>query len=85
MIEFIDKTSEQDGTDINRFAMMAVQGFDNQTITYSQGKQIITNSLGQTLTSYIDGNSVIGIFVGEKTIKKTTTFNDNGTVTEVLS
>ena len=87
MKEFIDKTSTQNGTDINRAALMAIQGFQgNRVKISSDGKTITeTNSEGHKLTTTIGEDTITEVFVGEKTITKTTTFNSNGTITEVLS
>ena len=87
MIEFIDKTSEQDGTPINRENLMAMQGFvANNTIFNDDGSITETNSNGEVLTTvFNDDGSITETFVGEKTITKTTTFNDDGSISEVIS
>lgn len=86
MIDFIDKTSEQSGTPLNRENMMAIQGFEaKRTVFNADGSITETNSKGETLTTtFPDENTVIETFVGEKTITKTTTFNDDGSITEVI-
>ena len=87
MIEFIDKTSEQEGTPINRYNLMAMQGFiANNTIFNADRSITETNSKGDVLTTvfYRDG-SISETFVGEKTITKTTTFKRDGSITEVIS
>lgn len=88
MFEFIDKTSNKNGTSINREAMMAIQGFISMnTVFKDDGSIVETNSKGQkkTTTFNADG-SITEVFVGEKTITKTTTFDEvSGTITEVLS
>lgn len=86
MIEFIDKTNEQDGTPISREKMMALQGFVATTTNISaDGKTIVeTNKAGHTLTTTISENEIVEKFVGEKTITKTTTIA-NGNFTEVVS
>lgn len=88
MYEFIDETAVQDGTPINREAMMAIQGFIGNTIVFNptDGSIVETNSLGQTKTTVfnIDG-SITETFVGEYTITKTTIFNSDGSISEVLS
>ena len=86
MIEFIDKTTEQNGTPINRKNMMAIQGFVAKTTTFSDNGDIVeTNADGhiRTTTFNSDG-SIVETFVGEKTISKTTTF-DNESIVEVVS
>ena len=91
MIEFIDKTSEQAGTPINRKNFMALQGFEAQTTTFNEDGSITeTNAMGHTKTTTFgvdaEGNSTVKeTFVGEKTITKTTTFNQDGSVSEVIS
>lgn len=86
MIEFIDKTSEQSGTAINRRNLMAMQGFIAQNTIFNQDGSITeTNEDGHTLTTtFNEDESITQIFVGEKTISKTTTFNSDGSITEVL-
>ena len=87
MIEFIDKTSEQNGTPINRENLMAVQGFvANTTVFNTDGSITETNSKGETLTTvFNDDGSITETFVGEKTITKTTTFGETDITQEVLS
>lgn len=87
MKEFIDKTSEQQGTPINREAMMAVQGFENNTVVFNADGSITeTNANGDTLTTTFNADgSITEAFVGEKTITKTIKFNSDNSITEVLS
>jgi hypothetical protein len=87
MKDFIDKTSTVDGTPINRAALMAIQGFQaNSTEINSSGNVITeTNGEGHTLTTAIYSDRIVEVFVGEKTITKTTTFNGDGSITEVIS
>lgn len=87
MKDFIDKTSTIDGTNINREALMAIQGFKAQSTAISPSGAIIieTNDEGHKLTTQIRTDSVIETFVGEKTITKTTTFNSDGSIVEVIS
>lgn len=87
MVEFIDKTETQGGTPINRANMMALQGFKGKTVSVSaDGKTIVeTNDDGHTLTTTISNTTVTEVFVGTKTIKRTLTFNSDGSVTEVIS
>lgn len=86
MIEFIDKTSEQNGTPINRENLMAMQGFIAKTTVFNNDGSITeTNEDGHTLTTIFNSdNSVTEIFTGEKTITKKTTFNTDGSITEEL-
>lgn len=88
MIEFIDKTSEQSGTPINRENLMALQGFENNNISIEENGNVTTitetNNDGHTLTTVVTENAdgsttIVETFVGEKTITKTTTINADGT------
>lgn len=87
MIDFIDKTTEQSGTPINRSNLMAIQGFEaKNTVFNSDGSITETNANGETKTTTFNADgSITETFVGEKTITKTTTFNSDGSITEVLS
>ena len=90
MKEFINKTSEQNGTKINREAMMALQGFQAKTTkignSFEGGKKVTeVNGEGHTLTTVITNKEIIETFVGEKTITKTTTFPTSFTMSEVIS
>ena len=84
MIEAIDKTAEENGTNINRAFLMAMQGFQAQTTVFnSDGSITETNGLGQTKTTTFNADGTITeTFVGEKPITKTTTFNSDGSITE---
>ena len=88
MIDFIDKTSEQNGTPINRKNLMAMQGFV-ATETYpptknEQGElQIIeknTETNEQLITTFKLNGQIEEKFIGAKTITKTTTFNSDGSI-----
>lgn len=81
MIEFIDKTSEQDGTSINRENLMAIQGFVGTSIVFNANGSIIeTNAKGEKLTTTFPNKSTIKeVFVGEKTLTKTTKISGDGT------
>ena len=85
MIEFIDKTSEQSGTPIDRAHMMALQGFiAKTTVTDPDGSTTETYADGHTLTTRKNADgSITETFVGEKTIIKTTRFNGNVITEEV--
>ena len=87
MKDFIDKTSQQSGTPINRENMMAMQGFIKSDIVFnSNGSIIDTNSKGETLTTEFNSDgSITETLAGEKTIIKTTKFNSNGSISEVIS
>lgn len=87
MIDFIDKTSEQNGTPINRKNLMAIQGFiAKETVFNEDGIIMETNSEGHTKTTvFNEDGSITETFTGEKTITKTTTFNKDGNISEVIS
>lgn len=87
MQEFIDETTEKQGTPINRKNLMSIQGFTNQNTTFNaDGSVVQVNSDGQTLTTiFNEDGSITETFVGEKTITKTTSFGLDGSITEVIS
>lgn len=87
MIDFIDKTSEKNGTPLNRNNLMGVQGFEASTTTFkSDGSIEEVNAQGQKLTTTFNTNgSITEKFVGEKTITLTTTFNLDGSIKGTLS
>jgi hypothetical protein len=90
MIEFIDKTSVNDGTPLNRANLMALQGFDTVQTQISENADgtitIVETSRDGIKTTQIsaDGNTITEEFVGEKTITKTTTINGNIIQEEVV-
>ena len=86
MIEFIDETSEKLGTEFSRENMMAMQGFiANNTVFNADGSITETNGKGEVLTTvFNEDGSITEIFMGEKTITKTTSFSGN-TISEVIS
>ena len=93
MIEFIDKTSEQNGTPINRENMMALQGFvSTKTLPPTKNElgeeqiiQINEEKNEQLITTFKLNGKIEEKFIGEKTITKTTTFNADGSISEVIS
>ena len=87
MVEFIDKTSEQAGTPINRENLMAMQDFiAKKTVFNADGSITETNAKNETLTTtFNEDGSITETFVGEKTIIKTTKFNADGSISEVIS
>lgn len=87
MVEFIDETSEQAGTEINRANLMAIQGFvANKILFNSDGSIVETNGKGEKLTTRFNSNgSITTTLVGKKTITKTTSFNNDGSISEVVS
>ena len=86
MIEFIDKTSSQSGTPINRANLMAIQGFvAKSTVFNDDGSITETNGKGETLTITFGDNTITETFRGSFTITKTTTFNSDGSISEVIA
>lgn len=88
MIDFIDKTSEQNGTPINRENVMALQDFIAKKTTFNRDGSITeTNSKNEKLITTFsnDDGSITETFVGEKIMTKTTIFNSDGSVSEVIS
>jgi archaeosine-15-forming tRNA-guanine transglycosylase len=85
LIDFIDKTSEQNGTPINRENMMAIQGFIGITTEkQADGSILQTNANGHTLvTKKNTDGSITQTFTGEKVITKKITIS-NGKITEVV-
>lgn len=93
MIEFVDKTIDEEGnvrvkgTALNRKNFMRMQGFNPTTITFSEN-QIIeveeTDDGTYTLTTtFNDDGSITEKFEGDYTIEKTTTFTDSGSISVV--
>lgn len=78
MIEFIDKTSEKNGTPISRETLMAMQGFlGKETVFNEDGSVTETNSKGETLTISSENGVIVETFVGEKKITKKTEIVNN--------
>lgn len=95
MIDFIDKTTEQVGTPINRENLMAIQGMENSNIDIVEnqdGSITVTEVNGDNHTLTVntteneDGSTtIVETFVGYKTITKTTAINADGTqISEVV-
>ena len=86
MIDFIDKTSEQNGTPLNRKNLMGMQGFIGNSIVFGDGIITETNADGQIKTIIFNADgSITETFVGDKKITKTTVFGNDGSITEVIS
>ena len=85
MRDFIDKTPTSNGTSLNRDNLMAMQGFDKNTVVFTENSIVETNGLGQTkTTTFNDDGTITEKFVGEKTITKKITFNSHGSISEEL-
>ena len=83
MIDFIDTTSEQSGTPINRENLMGVQGYSAETVVFGNNIIVKTNSKGEKETITFSDNQIIKKFVGEKTITQTITFTQTGYTKEL--
>ena len=87
MIDFIDKTSTQSGTPLNRASMMAIQGFVAKKVEFLDTGEIKEkNDNGEVKTTIFNDDGSITIrFVGEKTITKKILFRNDDSITEVIS
>lgn len=86
MIDFIDKTTDQNGTPLNRANLMGVQGFEASTTTFkSDGSIEEVNAQGHKLiTKFNSDGTIEEKFSGEKTITLVTKFNSDGSILGVL-
>ena len=93
MVDFKDKTGEENGTPINRKHLMAMQGFiatetSPPTKNESGEVQIIQTNVEtgeQLITTFKLNGQIEEKFIGGKTITKTITFNTDGSISEVIS
>ncbi len=88
MYNFRDRTDLEQGTWVNRRALMAIQGFFGATTVFNNDGSITeTNQDGDTLKTIFNANgSITERFTsGSQRITKTTTFNNDGSITEVIS
>lgn len=89
----LDDGAEVEGTPINRENLMAMQGFvathtDPPTTNELGEEQIIqtnTETNEQLVTTFKLNGQIEDKFIGTKTIIKTTTFNSDGSISEVIS
>ena len=65
------------GTPINRENMMAIQGYQAEEVVFGANSITKTNADGIE-TIVFEDNKIIKTFTGDKTIKITTTFAENG-------
>lgn len=84
MINFLDKTSTQKGTPLNRANLMAMQGFEAKTTVFnSDGSITETNGKGETkTTTFLSNGEILEVFGN---LGKRTTFNSDNSITEVVS
>jgi len=76
------------GTPVNRLKLMAMQGFESSETSFSTDGNTITEVYSDgTLVTVISGSIITETFTGTdgKVMAKTTTFNTNGTISEVVS
>lgn len=77
------------GTPLNRAAFMALQGFETVTTVFNaDGSITATNAAGDKIvTTFLENGDIQDKFTGAdgSTITKTTTFNSDGSISEVLS
>ena len=76
-----------EGTEITRSLLMAMQGFVGKKIVFHDDQHITeTNSAGDTMTTvfYDDGTIVETFTSGQLSISKKTVFNADGSIEEVL-
>lgn len=66
-----------EGTPINRDNLMAIQGYQNEDVTFGNTITKI-NDKNETETITFADNQIIKRFVGEKTTTQTITFTENG-------
>ena len=87
-VEMADEPTVE-GTFLNREAFMALQGFEEtETVFDADGSITETNSFGDVLhTEFNPDGSIVETFTNENglSIKKTTTFNADGSITTKLS
>lgn len=79
----------QEGSKINAYMLNAIYGFDNITTSFkSDGsiEQYDSNTGGKIITKFLSNGSIEQILQDNSgnSIKKTTTFNPNGSIQEVL-
>ena len=81
-------TITDEGTAVNRTLLMALQGFEAQTTVFNSDDSITeTNASGHTkVTTFPDTDTVVETFTaGGISMVKTTTFNIDGSISEVIS
>ena len=78
MLEFIDKTSEDSGTKLNRLNMMALQGYQTETTKFGKNIMTKTNGNGDVETTVYEGNKITKTIVGKSSMKVEIIFSENG-------
>lgn len=85
MKDFIDETQETQGTPLNRANLMAIQGFVGNSVIFGENYIVETTDNGETLTTTFNSDgSITEVFVGERTVTKTTRMVGKNMITEVL-
>lgn len=88
MVNWVDHIDgEVEGTPVNRKNLMAMQGFESVKTTFGSGTITETNEQGEKMVTSFGGGNIVEYFTGANgiTITKTTTFNADGSISEVLS
>lgn len=87
-VEMADNPTVE-GTPLNRAAFMALQGFETVTTVFNtDGSITATNAAGDKIvTTVLENGNIQDKFTSAdgSTITKTTTFNSDGSISEVLS
>lgn len=78
---------ENNGTPINRASMLGIQGFIDTTIEFDESGNVTeTNGRGEVrMVTFNDDGSVTEVLNGQLITTKTTYFDDDGTIREVIS
>lgn len=86
-VEFADGATVT-GTPLNREAFLAIQGFQTLHTTFNNitGDITETDADDNTLITSVVGNVITEVYTcGTQTATRTTTFNINGSISEVIS
>ena len=83
MIDWIDETEETPGTEFDRSNMMAMQGYQTESVVFNADGYVKTNKDGQTETVTFADGKIVKNFVGKKAITQTIIFNNNGYTKEL--
>lgn len=82
-----NETPVIEGTPINRKVLMAMQGFQSVTTTFGEDKITETNDEGHIMETIFnsDGSITERFTANDRTIAKTTYFDEDGTIREVMT
>ncbi len=87
ILERADGATEE-GTALNREAFMALQGMEaSETVFNADGSITETYSTGTLVTTFAENGDVVETFTATEgqVITKTTSFNADGSISEVIS